>query len=103
VIEEGIVQCSRSLISKGKGYRLQVTVFQIRHSWIYCKPNKILGLFNTDNRRAISSWIRANSQIGEEQLIRWLRANTLLTLTEINIVLEELIKENPLNGFLSLF
>jgi len=43
----------RYLISNHTGHRLKTSVFQIRHEWNYCKPERILSLFMPNNKKTI--------------------------------------------------
>ena len=77
---EGIERCSRYLVARDAGFRLKISIFQIRYDWNYCKPDRILSLFNSVNKKAVESWVKANAMVTEEGLVEWLKDNFDLAL-----------------------
>jgi hypothetical protein len=75
VIPEGAKRCERYLLANQAAYRLRTTAIQLRHEWNYCKPDRILRIFESANKKAIESWAQANPHASERDFIAWLKRN----------------------------
>jgi hypothetical protein len=56
--KEGINKSCRYLQAKN-GLRLKITLYQINGKWDICKPHRIIGIFSSENRKIIESWLKS--------------------------------------------